>query len=160
MSADDLPTSRSSVNLRVELLALAAVAALVIWFCDEMVFARKIPFFRDLVTYFYPIKFSVAEAFQSGSLPVWDRHMATGFPIMAAFQAAVFYPPTMAFYLLPFAAAVQFTFVFHYLIAACGAFVLLRSWRYPIQVALIGTILFAFGGTIVSLTNLLNHFQS
>jgi hypothetical protein len=155
-----MPTRCPSVNLRVELLALTIVSVLVIWFCDEMVFAQKIPFFRDLVTYFYPIKFSVADAFQSGSLPLWDRHMAAGFPIMAALQSAVFYPPTLAFYLLPFAAAVQFTFVFHYFIAACGAFVLLRSWHYPIQIALIGTILFAFGGTTVSLTNLLNHFQS
>ncbi len=70
---------------------------MLMWFCDEMIFSGKIPFFRDLVTYFYPIKFSVAEAFKAGSLPMWDQHMATGFPIMAEFQSAVFYPPTSPF---------------------------------------------------------------
>jgi len=133
---------------------------MVIWFCDEIVFAQKIPFFRDLVSYFYPIKFSVAEAFQAGALPLWERRMAAGFPIMAAFQSAVFYPPTLAFYGASFLPAIQFTFVFHYAIAAAGAFVLLRSWQFPAYLALIGTALFAFGGTTVSLTNLLNHFQS
>ena len=145
---------------RVEILVFAVIAAMLIWFCDEIIFSQKIPFFRDLVTYFYPIKFSVAEAFKTGSLPLWDRHMAAGFPIMAGLQSAVFYPPSFAYYLLSFSTAVQFTFVFHYAIAAVGAFVLFRSWKHPIYIALIGANLFAFGGTMVSLTNLLNHFQS
>lgn len=132
---------------------------MVIWFCDEMIFSAKIPFFRDLVSYFYPIKFSVAEAFKAGELPLWDRHMAAGFPIMAGFQSAVFYPPSVVFDLLPFFAAVRFTFVFHYAVAASGSYVLIRSWKYPIYVSLIGALLFSFGGTTVSLTNLLNHFQ-
>ncbi len=130
------------------------------WFCDEMIFLGKIPFFRDLTTYFYPIKFSVAEAFKVGELPLWDQRMAAGFPLMAGLQSAVFYPPTILYYLLPFFIAVQFTFVLHYAIAAAGALVLFRSWKYPTYIALIGAILFAFGGTMVSLTNLLNHFQS
>jgi hypothetical protein len=155
-----MPVNQKSSANWFEILMFAALAVMVIWFCDEIVFARKIPFFRDLVTYFYPIKFSVAEAFQAGSLPLWDRHMASGFPIMAGLQSAVFYPLTLGFYLLPFSAAIQFTFVIHYLIAASGGYCLFRSWNYPIQIALIGAVLLTFGGTTVSLTNLLNHFQS
>ena len=143
-----------------EILTIAALAAMVIWFCDGMIFSGMIPFFRDLATYFYPIKFSVAEAFKAGELPLWDRHMATGFPIMAGFQSAVFYPPSISFYFLHFSAAIQFTFVFHYALAAAGSYVLFRSWKCPVYVSLIGAILFTFGGTTVSLTNLLNHFQS
>jgi Bacterial membrane protein YfhO len=140
--------------------ALAALAAMVTWFCDEMIFSGKIPFFRDLSSYFYPIKFSVAEAFKAGELPLWDRRMAAGFPIMAGFQSAVFYPPSIAYFLLPFFAAVQFTFVFHYAVAASGSYVLFRSWKYPVYVSVVGAILFSFGGVTVSLTNLVNHFQS
>ena len=145
---------------RKDLLPLVALAVMTLWFCHEIVFSGKIPFFRDLATYFYPIKFSVAEAFRAGELPLWDRHMATGFPIIAEFQSAVFYPPSISFYLLPFFAALRLTFVFHYALAASGAYILLRSWKSPAWVALIGAVLFAFGGTTVSLTNLLNHFQS
>ena len=91
--------------------AIVALALMLLWFCDEMIFADKIPFFRDLGSYFYPIKYSVAEAFKAGELPLWERRMASGFPIMAGLQSAVFYPPTVAFILLPFFGAVQFTFV-------------------------------------------------
>jgi hypothetical protein len=148
------------MDRRQDCFAIAALGAMLAWFCDEMIFSSKVPFFRDLAAYFYPIKFSVAEAFRSGELPLWDLRMAAGFPIMAGLQSAVFYPPSFAFYLLPFFAALRFTFVFHYAIAAAGAFVLFRSWKYPVYIALIGANLFAFGGTTVSLTNLLNHFQS
>lgn len=143
-----------------EIFAIASLLAMVIWFCDGIIFSGKVPFFRDLVTYFYPIKFSVAEAFKAGSLPLWDRHMATGFPIVAEFQSAVFYPPSLAFYLLPFFTVVRVAFVFHYALAATGSYLLFRSWKSPVYVSLIGVALFAFGGTMVSLTNLLNHFQS
>ena len=145
---------------REDVLALVALTAMLFWFCDEMIFSGKIPFFRDLATYFYPIKFRVAEAFKAGELPLWDSHMAAGFPIMAGFQSAVFYPPSLVYLVWPFFTAIQLTFVIHYTIAALGSYVLLRSWRYPAYVAVIGAILFTFGGTTVSLTNLLNHFQS
>jgi len=145
---------------RRDSLPLVTLAVMTLWFCHEIVFSGNIPFFRDLATYFYPIKFSVAEAFRAGELPLWDRHMATGFPMVAEFQSAVFYPPSLTFYLLPFFAALRFTFVFHYMLAALGTYILLRSWKSPAWVALIGAVLFAFGGTTVSLTNLLNHFQS
>jgi hypothetical protein len=145
---------------RDDYLGLTALLAMLVYFSYEMIFSAKIPFFRDLATYFYPIKFSVAEAFKAGELPLWDSRMATGFAIMAGFQSAVFYPPSIAFYLLPFFSAIQFTFVFHYAVAATGSYVLFRSWKSSVYVSLIGAILFTFGGTMVSLTNLLNHFQS
>jgi membrane protein YfhO len=143
-----------------DITAVLALTAMLMWFCDELIFSGKIPVFRDLISYFYPIKFSVAEAFRSGKLPLWDRHMAGGFPVLAEFQSAVFYPPSIAFLILPFYAGIQATFVFHYGLALFGSYVLFRSWKYSAFVSIIGSILFAFGGTIVSLTNLLNHFQS
>lgn len=151
---------RNAREKSADCFAIVALALMLLWFCDEMIFADKIPFFRDLGSYFYPIKYSVAEAFKAGELPLWERRMASGFPIMAGLQSAVFYPPTLAFNLLPFFAAVQFTFVIHYAVAALGSYVLFRSWKCGVFVAVIGAILFAFGGTTVSLTNLLNHFQS
>jgi hypothetical protein len=150
----------NSNKVTKDCLAFAALAAMLTWFCEEMIFSGKIPFFRDLPSYFYPIKFSVAEAFKTGELPLWDRRMAAGFPIMAGFQSAVFYPPSIAYFLLPFFAAVQFTFVFHYAVAASGSYVLFGSWKYPVYVSVVGAILFSFGGVTVSLTNLVNHFQS
>jgi hypothetical protein len=150
----------SSKKLSRNVLGLLGLLSAILWFCDEILLGGKIPFFRDLGTYFYPIKFSLAQSFKGGEFPLWNRNMAAGFPLMAAFQPAVFYPLSILFFLFPFFAAVRLTFLTHFLVAAFGAYYLCRLWKYPIQLCVIGAILFALGGTTVSLSNLLNHFQS
>ena len=145
--------------LLIKLLTPLALVGMVAWFCDGMLVDNKIPLFRDLGTYFYPIKFSLAKSFHAGGLGLWERHMAAGFPLFAAFQPGAFYPPSLVFYVLPFFEAVRWTFFIHFLIAASGAYFLCRHWQYPINLSLIGAVIFAFGGTTVSLSNLLNHFQ-
>jgi len=102
----------------------------------------------------------LAEGFRAGQLPLWDRHVGMGFPMMANFQSGVFYLPNGLFFLLPFFSAIRAVFLFHYLIAAVGAYVLCRRWQYPAHLAVVGSLLFTLGGTIISLSNLLNHFQA
>lgn len=125
-----------------------------------MVFSGKIPFYRDLGLYFYPIAFSVGESLKNGELPLWNRHMAMGFPLLADFQSGAFYPPNLLYAILPFFVALRAIFLFHYLVAATGAYALCRYWGYPIYLSLLGAFLFAFGGLTVSLVNLMNHFQT
>lgn len=143
-----------------ELLPLLALTGLVVWFCGQMVWDGKVPFYRDLGPYFYPMRFSLAESLRVGDLPLWDRRVAAGFPLLADFQSGAFYPPHFAFLLFPFFPAVSSLFLFHYLIAATGSYLLCRHWAYPAYLSMLGAILFTFGGVIVSLTNLLNHFQA
>ena len=145
---------------RKDCLALSLLILIILWFGGEMVWADKIPFFRDLGTYFYPMRFSLAESLKAGELPLWDRHVAMGYPLLADFQSGAFYPPHLVYLILPFFAAIRATFIFHYLVAAVGAYMLCRSWGYPLFLAIIGAILFTLGGAMVSLTNVLNHFQA
>lgn len=140
--------------------ALLLLGATIVWFGHEMVFAGKVPFYRDLGLYFYPIGFSVAESFKNAELPLWNRHMAMGFPLLAAFQSGAFYPPNLLYLLFPFFSAVTAIFLFHYFVAATGSYALCRNWGYPPYLAAVGAFLFTFGGMVVSLTNLLNHFQT
>jgi hypothetical protein len=83
-----------------------------------------------------------------------------GFPLLANFQSGAFYPPHLVYGVLPFFTAARGIFLFHYFVAASGCYLLCRNWQYPPYLALIGGILFALGGTIVSLSSLLDHFQS
>ncbi len=151
--------SNNLTNWR-DCLALLFLTAMVLWFGHEIVWDGKVPFFRDLGTFFYPMRFSLAESLRAGELPLWDRRMAMGFPLLANFQSGSFYPPHFLFLLFPFFAAIRLLFLFHYLVAATGTYALCRRWNYPPYLALIGGLLFSLGGTIVSLTNLLNHFQA
>lgn len=147
-------------ELWYDLLALLGLVAMVIWFCDGMLFFGKVPFFRDLGTYTYPIKYSLATSLQAGELGLWDRHIASGFPLLAGFQPGIFYPFSFVFYFLPLFDAIRFTFFLHFVVAVSGAYVLCRWWKFPVYISAIGAILFTLGGTTVSLSNLLNHFQT
>lgn len=145
---------------RQDCLALLLLLAGLLWFFHEMLWNGQVAFYRDLGLYFYPIRFSLAQSFQAGELPLWDRHMAMGFPLLADFQSGAFYLPHLFYFVLPFFVAVRVTLFFHYLVAALGSYILCRKWDYPPYLSLIGAILFTFGGLLVSLTNLLNHFQT
>lgn len=133
---------------------------LVLWFTNEIVMGGKVPFFRDLGPYFYPMRFHLAQSFRAGELPLWNGHVSMGFPFLANLQAAVFYLPHLSFLVLPFFDAIRFLFVLHHLAAAVGSYLLCRQWGYPSSLSLIGSILFTFGGMLVSLGNLLDHFQA
>ncbi|HXV98560.1 MAG TPA: hypothetical protein VEC93_09060, partial [Anaerolineae bacterium] len=132
-SVDNQTVLRSlrAKTILAELLPLLGLGGMVLWFCGEMLLEDKLPLFRDLGTYSYPLKFSLAQSFQAGELPLWNRHMAAGFPLLASFQAGAFYPPAFVFYLLPFSDALRWTFLIHFLIAASGAYFLCRHWQSP-----------------------------
>ncbi|MBI4490037.1 MAG: YfhO family protein [Deltaproteobacteria bacterium] len=143
-----------------DLVAGFFLVGMVIWFNHEMVWTGQVPFFRDLGPFFYPMRYSLAQSFTAAEVPLWDRHIAMGFPLLANLQSETFYPPHLIFLLLSFFTAIQALFIFHYLVAATGSYWLCRHWQYPPYLALVGAILFTLGGTVVSLTNLLNHFHA
>lgn len=143
-----------------ELGAISVLIFLVLVFCQDLVFNGEVPFFRDLTNYFYPLRYSLYESLRAGEFPLWDRRFAQGFPNFAGLQLGALYPPHWLLLAFPFYAAIRAIFVLHFLIAAVGCFILLRYWKYPRDLSVVGAIVFTLGGVTVSLTNLLNHFQS
>lgn len=147
-------------NISSALLPLVVLSLLILWFCQDLILREQVPFFRDLGPYFYPLRFALYENFRSGEMPLWNRHMAMGFPFLAAFQSGVFYPPHLFLLIPSFFPALRVIFICHFLIAGIGAYYLCRNWKFPPYLSIVGGLLFALGGTLVSLTNLLNHFQT
>jgi hypothetical protein len=152
---------RFTVNAnRRDAAGLFALTTILLWFNQELFLTTQVPFFRDLGPYFYPMRFILSEALKAGHLPLWDRHMSMGFPLLADFQSGGFYPPHLIFLGFSFFTAIQILYGFHYLVGAWGAYRMCRHWGWPVYLAVIGGTLFSLGGTLVSLTNLLNHFQT
>ena len=147
-------------NILSALLPLLVLSLLILWFCQDLILREQVPFFRDLGPYFYPLRFTLYENFRSGEMPLWNRHMAMGFPFLAAFQSGVFYPPHLLLLIPSFFLALRVIFICHFLIAGIGAYCLCRNWRFPLFLSIVGGLLFALGGALVSLSNLLNHFQT
>jgi Bacterial membrane protein YfhO len=150
----------SSEKASFEIVGSLIVVFLLLFFCQDLIFRGQVLFYRDLGPYFYPLRFALFESFSAGELPLWNRRMAMGFPLLAAFQSGVFYPPHLLLMVLDFFTAIRFVFVIHFLIAGIGTYYLCRHWRYPVYLSIVGALLFALGGTVVSLSNLLNHFQT
>ena len=144
----------------LEIGAVVVVIACLLGFCQDLVFNGEVPFYRDLTNYFYPLRHSLSESFRIGEFGLWNRHFAQGFPNLASFQTGVFYPPHWMFLILPLYESIRALFVFHFLVAGLGSYLLLRRWHYSRDLAIVGALLFSLGGIVVSLTNLLNHFQS
>jgi hypothetical protein len=146
--------------LPVKLVDGLLLTAMVVCFTREISFDGKAPFFRDLASYFYPMRFILYESFEKGELPLWNSNLSMGFPFLANPQTGVFYPPHALFFFFPFFTSIRLLFVLHFLIAASGSYLLLRQWAHPRWLALTGAALFTFSGIAASLTNLLDHFQS
>lgn len=151
---------RKAVFLKPDILAVTLLGAMLVWFTRGMIFTGGVPFFRDLGPYFYPMRFSLAESLGRGEPPLWDPHTGMGFPLLADFQSGAFYPPHLLFLVFPFFTAVKAIFLLHFLVAALGSYRLSRHWNFPPYLALVGALLFTLGGNLVSLSNLLNHFQA
>src|SRR5262245_26796812 len=147
-------------NSLSRLIPLFVLSSLILWFCQDLILQGQVPFYRDLGPYFYPLRFALYESFRSGELPLWNRQMAMGFPLLAAFQSGVFYPPHLSLLILSFFPPIRVIFIFHFLVAGIGAYYLCRNWKLPPYLSIVGAMLFALGGMVVSLTNLLNHFQT
>jgi Bacterial membrane protein YfhO len=143
-----------------EIAGSLVLASLILFFCQDLILREQVPFYRDLGPYFYPLRFALYESLRAGELPLWNHHMAMGFPLLAAFQSGVFYPPHLLLLVLDFFPAIRVIFVLHFLIAGIGGYYLCRNWKHPPYLAIVGGLLFALGGTVVSLSNLLNHFQT
>ena len=78
--------------------AVFVLIAFIFWFARGMIWDGQLPFFRDLNTYFYPLRFSLGEAFRAGELPLWDRHFAMGFPMLASRLVQTFTRDGVVFY--------------------------------------------------------------
>jgi len=100
----------------------------------------------DTYTYFFPQKAVVAEAFESGVLPLWHDRTALGYPLHAESQAGVFYPFTQVMYrLFDINTAYSLTIVVHYLLAFVLTWRFLRCQQISCLSALFGATIFVYG---------------
>lgn len=51
----------------------------------------------DLTNYYHPYMLEVVARLQRGEVPLWNPHIYSGMPLLAAQQAAVLYPPNLLF---------------------------------------------------------------
>ncbi len=109
----------------------------------------KTPLLGDVVFQEIPWRKAVREAVKNGRLPLWNRFVLAGEPLLAVQQPAVFHPGTWIGFLLPLAQAWTFEMALRYLLALLSAYLFLRDLRCGEIAALAGSVAWAFSDYIV-----------
>lgn len=145
---------------RRDAVAISALALLVIIFFHSALLGGEQFFAGDTYRFFYPLKKMAADLVRAGKAPVWNPLVHSGMPLHAAIQAAVFYPFSVLFYVLPFDFAFKCYVALHVFLAAVGTYFLMRRWRLDAVPAALAGIVYAFSGYMISFIDGLNIFSS
>jgi hypothetical protein len=117
-------------------------------------YPRGIPFQNSLVTdpvrQQYLWRELAISQMKKGELPLWNPYNFSGYPLLANFQSAVFYPLNLAMFILPFEYGWTLLIISQPLLAFIFMFLYLRNLKISKAGSFIGSIAFAFSGFFVS----------
>lgn len=117
---------------------------------------------RSDITHFYiPLKKSLSEALKAGRLPLWEKDIGSGFPLLAESQVSPFYiPNAILFYFFSYWAAFNLSLVLSLALAATGMYLLMRSYQRSPEASFFTAVAFAFSGFFMGHINHFNIFQA
>lgn len=87
---------------------------------------------------------------KDGEMPLWNPYNFSGYPLLANFQSAVFYPLNLAMFVLPFEYGWSFLIISQPLLAFIFMFLFLRNLKISKVGSFISSVAFAFSGFFVS----------
>jgi hypothetical protein len=143
-----------------ELLPALALCLAVAWFFAPLLAGRAIVAEPDALAALLPLKSFLARALAAGEWPLWNPDAALGKPFLPDLLAGALYPGNLLLAVEPFWRGLNLLFVLHYGWTALGAWLWLRASGLPRAAALLGAVVWTFGGTMVSLGNVLNQLLS
>lgn len=139
-------------------LLLGALSVLLL---SAGIFHGAAPVFRDLLVLVVPLRHYARAAVHAGTVPLWTDSLFFGAPFLANYQSAVFYPPSLILYLLPFPLGLDLFLAFHVFVGGWGAarYLSHRHQLGPVESAF-GGVVFAIGGFLTSLIPLTNQLSA
>lgn len=105
---------------------------------------------RDVLHHYWPLHEAVRRTLIEGRLPAWDAGVQGGVPLLANLHAGVFYPPNLAYLLLPFPRAYAWLLAAHLVVLGLGAYGLARRF-YGQAPAVGGALALVLSGPVISL---------
>src|SRR5215472_7023170 len=103
----------------------------------------------DLAFANIPWRAAVREAVVNGRVPLWNRFVLGGNPLVGAAQAGVFHPSTVLGLWLPLPMSWTFSCAFTLFLALLSAFVLFRDYGLGVRAALVGAMGWGFSTYVV-----------
>lgn len=106
----------------------------------------KNPLISDIPSVIYPQRLLAIEQMKVGKMPLWNPYMFSGYPLMAAFQTAAFYPLNIFYFLMPFTAAWSMQVMFQPILSGIFTYLFLRNLKIDKLSSLFGSIIYAYSG--------------
>lgn len=97
-----------------------------------------------------PWKMQAVSAEKLGELPLWNPYNFSGTPLLANFQAGVFYPLNILFFTFSFPLAWSIFILLQPVLAAVFMYLYLKNLQVRREASIFGSITFAFSGFFVS----------
>ncbi len=112
------------------------------------------PLLWDGVAQFYPWRLHLGRSMSEGEFALWNPHQMCGYPFVGNGQSALFYPPNWLLGFVNVEWGMGLLAALHYALAAILTALLCRTLGLGYLPAAFGGIAFAFGGFIVTWTEL------
>jgi hypothetical protein len=138
---------------RYNIVLVLTLAAIAVGIFAEFIFSDDMLYGTDMIPMGYMMRKVVAEYWKShGSLPLWDRYIIGGIPVVDAMHGDLFYPTTVFYFLMPLHKALGYKIVLHIWLAGLTMYLLVRTLGLRRQSALVAGIAYMAAPYIVSLT--------
>ncbi len=109
----------------------------------------KNPLISDVPSVIYPERLLAFEQIKLGVMPLWNNLIFSGYPLMATFQSAVFYPLNFLYFLMPTIEAWSWGVILQTPLAMGLMFLFLRNLNLSRLSALLGSVAYSFGGFMI-----------
>ncbi|MEW6407098.1 MAG: YfhO family protein [Patescibacteria group bacterium] len=100
----------------------------------------------DYLQQFFPWMNFYAMSIKNFNIPLWTKHIQSGFPLFAEGQSGMLYPLNVIFfYLLPFKVAYNYSFLFHFILAGFFMYLYVKKMGSKKSGAFLAAIILCFG---------------
>jgi hypothetical protein len=142
--------------LKQDVLAAALLIMLGVIFFADLFFTSKNLYYRDILSFHYPLRKVLIDSYAEGKLPLWNPHIYLGQAMLANPNYMAFYPTNLLHLLVSFNYAFKLHFLIHPILGGLGMYFFLRRFALRSLPALAGAMAYQFSGTVLSFLNLYN----
>jgi|GEM_PF-5535791 len=119
-------------------------------FLSLLQYRSSIFLYRDALTAHYPVKKQFIEELQRGAIPYWNPTASFGQPLLANPNMEPFYPDNLLYLILPFDAAWNFHFWFHWIFGMFGIYSYIRLFKRCRKTGVLAAIWWGSSGFVLS----------
>jgi len=129
---------------RDDVKAIAALGIAIVCYFFPFIAGGQVFYQLDIAFMDHPVRVHAAEMMRGGAFPLWSDHILAGFPLFAEGQAAILYPPSWIYLVLPPEAALNVYIIGHYFFLGATFFFFLRRRPLSAPAALFGALSLVF----------------